>query len=142
MGGSRRTVLAVAATGVGILVFGMGTLARSRQATRERQLVVAWKHMGQSLVSAAGRLGLDAHRAPDAWELAVAPSDTQVQARVDSLETRIWKELTERQREPGMDSLREVLRRDRERLGLALAHCREGTRSFPSRWFLAGFPMR
>lgn len=142
MGGSRRSVLLVAVTGFGMVVFGMGTLARSRQATRERQLVVAWKQMGLALVSAADRLGLDARKAPDAWELAAAPSDALVQSRVDSLESRIWKELSERKGGHGIDSLRETLRRDRERLGLALAHCREGTHSIPSRWFLAGFPSR
>ena len=142
MGGSRRSVLTVAVASLGILVFGMGTLARSRQATRERQLVVAWKTMGLSLISAAGRLGLDAQNAPDAWDLAQAPSDSVVQTRVDSLESHVWKELSDRKGETGIDSLREALRRDRERLGLALAHCREGTHSFPTKFYLRGFPQR
>jgi hypothetical protein len=121
---------------------GLGAIARWRQAGRERELVVSWKRLGSALEKASARLGLDASKAPDPWVLASAPSDTLVSAGVDTLEAKVWKELSRRGREQGMDSLREALRRDRERLGLALAHCREGTRSAPSKWFLVGYPER
>lgn len=121
---------------------GLGALARWRQANRERELVVSWKRLGRSLESAASRLGLDASAAPTPWVLASAPTDSVTRAGVDSLEARVWKELAHRGREKGMDSLREDLRREREQVGLAMAHCREGTRSIPAKWFLQGYPER
>lgn len=144
MRGRRRLLATFALLGVGAITVasGLGALARWRQAGRDRELVVSWKRLGQALDRAAGRLGLDASTAPDPWALASAPTDSVARAGVDSLEARVWKELARRGREKGMDSLREDLRRDREKLGLALAHCREGTRSIPAKWFLVGYPER
>jgi hypothetical protein len=138
----RRAVLAIFVGATVLVGIGSAAISRTRQAHRERELVLAWKTMGWSLNRAASRLGLDCSKCPDAWDLASAPSDTAVQARLDSLEARVWRQMGERKGERGLDSLREGLRRDREHLGLALAHCRQGTRSIPSKWFLAGFPSR
>jgi len=119
-----------------------GTLVRLRQAGRERELALSWVRLGQNLVAASSHLGLGAEEAPEPWELSSAPVDSVVRRRVDSLEAKVWKEMERKGRDKGLDSLRESLRRSRERAGLALAHCREGTKSAPSRWFLAGFPKR
>jgi len=119
-----------------------GTLVRWRQAGRERELARSWVRLGQNLVAASSRLGLDAEKAPEPWDLSSAPVDSVVRRRVDDLEAKVWKDMERRGREKGLDSLREALRRSRERAGLALAHCREGTKSAPSKWFLAGYPER
>jgi len=115
---------------------------RLRQAEREKELTVSWEGLGTSLRIAATRLGVDESGSPDAWELSRAPSDPGVQARLDSLEARVWRELGRRGRGSGLDSLREGLRRQREHQGLALAHCRAGTASAPARWVLWGYPRR
>ena len=143
MRGKRRLLAtAIVVTGAVAVSSGLGAVARWRQAGRERELVVSWKRLGQALERASSRLGLDASVAPDPWVLASAPSDSVIRAAVDSLDAKVWKELARRGGGKGMDSLRQALRRDRERLGLALAHCREGTRSIPSKWFLVGYPER
>jgi hypothetical protein len=139
----RRSLAMIVLMGVFAGVFcGYGALVRWRQSGRERELVLSWVRLGQGLVAASSRLGLDAAKAPEPWDLSSAPVDSVVRHRVDTLEAKVWKDLERRGREKGLDSLREALRRSRERAGLALAHCREGTRSAPSRWFLAGYPKR
>ena len=144
MRGRRRLIATFAmflACAIAILC-GLGAIARWRQAGRERELVVSWKRLGMALDRASARLGLDASAAPDPWEIAAAPTDSVIRAGVDSLDAKVWKELARRGKEKGIDSLREDLRRNRERLGLALAHCREGKKAIPAKWFLVGYPQR
>jgi hypothetical protein len=139
----RRSLVPIALLGVFVgAACGYGALVRWRQAGRERELVLSWVRLGQGLVAASSRLGLDAAKAPEPWDLSSAPVDSVVRRRVDTLEATVWKDLERRRHEKGLDSLQEALRRSRERAGLALAHCREGTRSAPSKWFLAGYPER
>ena len=139
----RRSLVPIALLGVFVgAACGYGALVRWRQAGREWELVLSWVRLGQGLVAASSRLGLDAAKAPEPWDLSSAPVDSVVRRRVDTLEATVWKDLERRRHEKGLDSLQEALRRSRERAGLALAHCREGTRSAPSKWFLAGYPER
>jgi hypothetical protein len=139
----RRFLATIALAGVLLCaVCAYGALVRWRQAGRERDLALSWVRLGRSLVAASSQLGLDVSNAPQPWELASAPVDSMVRRRVDTLEASVWKAMERQGRKKGLDSLREALRRSRETAGLALAHCREGTRSAPSRWFLAGYPKR
>jgi len=139
----RRFAAFVALLGaIAAVVCAYGALVRWRQAGRERELALSWVHLGQNLVQASSRLGLDVANAPEPWELSSAPEDSSVRSRVDTLEAKVWKAMERQARKKGLDSLREALRRSREKTGLALAHCREGTKSAPSRWFLAGYPRR
>ena len=142
MHGSKRLLASVAAAAflAGSAVWCVRT--RFLQAEHEKELTVSWEGLGTSLRMAAARLGVDGSGSPDAWELSLAPSDPVVQVRLDSLEAKVWRELARRGRGAGMDSLREGLRRARERQGLALARCRAGTGSVPSRWVLWGYPRR
>jgi hypothetical protein len=140
--GSKRLLSTVAI--LALLAGGANAVvrARVRQARRERALVEAWVALGVGLRGSASRLGVDLGNAPDSWELSKAPSEPSVQARVDSLESRVWAELSRRGRGSNLDSLREALRRDRENEALALAHCREGTGSRIYGWILWGYPPR
>jgi hypothetical protein len=140
--GSKRLLasVAVVVAMAGSAVWSVKT--RFRQAEHEKELTVSWVRLGQTIQGAAVRLDVDASDFPGAWEFRRGPDDPVLRARVDSLDARVWRELARRGRQSGLDSLREVLRRDRERLALALAQCREGTRSAPSRWVLLGYPRR
>jgi hypothetical protein len=115
---------------------------RFRQAGSELELADSWVHLGRSVHEAADRLDVDAKDLPGAWELSRAADDSLVRMRLDSVDARVWRELARRGGKSGLDSTREALRRDREQVALALAECRVGTRSAPSRWVLLGYPRR
>jgi hypothetical protein len=140
--GSKRLLGSVAALALaaGSCVWSVKT--RFRQAEHEKDLTLSWVHLGRTVHDASLRLGVEASDFPEVWELHRAADDPLVRARLDSLDARVWRELARRGREHGLDSLREALRRDREQVALALAHCRSGTRSAPSRWVLMGYPRR
>lgn len=138
----RKSVVSIAAVvAMGIGAAGWVVLQRWQQVNRERELRLAWVEIGRSLVRADARFHLNEADFPDEWELLRAADDTNIVRRLDSAEQRIWKTISKRPKENGIDSLREALRRQRERQGLALAHCR-GNRSSWGKWILAGFPER
>lgn len=125
------------------MLAGWAVLARYRQVQREHELALAWIDLGHALDRTTVRLNLPREGFPDAWELTRAAESPDVQARLDSAEARIWQAVSE-QKPPfvGADSLREDLRRKRERQGLALAHCRTGREGWVGHWALRGFPNR
>lgn len=135
-------VLTVVGATLVALVAG-AILLRWQQVGRERELSQSWRQVGRVLDQAAVALSLSREGFPDAWEMGRAADDERVRTRLDSAEARIWRAVSNRRPPwPSADSLREVLRRARERQGLALADCRTNRDSWLGSRVLEGFPRR
>ena len=134
-----------------LLLASAGALAaaihiRSRQARLDQELSQAWMRLGSGLRDAAQFVHLASDPVFEPRELAMAASDSSIQARLDLIGNRIDSvcraEDGKGRDSESLDSLRESVRRDRERLGLALARYREEKDSFLGKRLLAGFPTR
>jgi hypothetical protein len=130
------------------LVGGVGSAIhlRARQSDLEQELSQAWQDLGAGLAAALHRLEAPADPLLDPQRLADAVVDTSIQShlgalgdRIDSLCREIRRTGSERM---DFDSLRESLRRDRQKLGLAIANYRGERRSLLGEWVLWGFPER
>jgi len=146
-----KRLVAVPFLFVALLVGGLGCAAaafhlRSRQAILDQELSHAWQDLALGLREAGVRLGEPVAPELDPRRLASILSDTAAQSRLDAIGSRLDSICRIRSDAAavagGLDSLREAVRRDRERLGLALARYREERRSFLGRRLLAGFPDR
>lgn len=119
---------------------------RSRQVGLEQELSQAWQRLGIGLRDAARHLHRPSDSVFDPRELARAASDTAIQSRLGAIGNRLDSICRARdgagKNSESLDSLRESVRRDRERLGLALARYREEKNSFLGKRLLAGFPTR
>ncbi len=135
--------LAVGALGAVAAAFHL----RSRQAVLDQELSHAWQNLALGLREACARLDEPVDPALDPRRLADILSDSAAQSRIDAIGSRLDsicrnRSVAESASGGGLDSLREAVRRDRERLGLALASYREERRSFLGRRLLQGFPDR
>jgi len=136
---------------VALLLGSVGFLAaayhlRSRQSELDRELSQSWLNLGAGLDAAAVYLDDSIRTGLEPELLSKAASDTFVQARLEGMGSRIDSICRQRGGSPGdsgrIDSLRESIRRDRERVGLALARYREERHSWMGRTLLQGFPER
>ena len=146
-----KRLVAVPFLFVALLVAGIGCVAaafhlRSRQAILDQELTHAWQDLALGLREAGARLDEPVDPALDPRRLVDILSDTAAQSRLDAIGSRLDSicriQSDAAAVDGGLDSLREAVRRDRERLGLALARYREERRSFLGRRLLAGFPDR
>lgn len=119
---------------------------RSRQALLDREITHSWQILGEGLRGACGRLGVAPDPALEARSLLGILSDSLAQARIDSignhLDSACRTMASSGKDAVAFDSIRESVRRDRERLGLALARYREERNSVLGGWLLEGFPER
>lgn len=133
-------VVALAATGLGALHL------RARQAMLDQELSQSWQDLATDLAAASAVLGESADPALEPERLASVASDTALQNRLgrrgDRLDSLCRSRAGRRQSGPDLDSLREAVRRGRERVGLAVANYRGERHSFPGTWVLKGFPER
>lgn len=136
---------------VALLIALIGAVAaayhlRSRQSELDRELSQSWLELGDGLDRAAAFLRDSTRTGLDPELLSKAAGDTAVQARLESLGSRVDSICRNRGGLRGdsgsIDSLRESIRRDRERVGLVLAHYREERHSLLGKWLLKGFPER
>jgi len=131
---------------IALFLASIGALAaayhlRARQSELDQELSMSWLKLGRGLDAASAFLR-DSSRldlGPDA--LAKAAVDTAVQARLEGFGARI-DSICRKRGGAQVDSLRESIRRDRERVGLVLAHYREERHSLLGKWILKGFPER
>lgn len=119
---------------------------RARQSFLEQELSQSWQDLGAGLATALHRLDVPADSMLDPQRLADAVTDTTIQAHLGALGDRIDSLCREIQRTGSdrldFDSLRESLRRDRQKLGLAIANYRGERHSLLGDWVLWGFPER
>lgn len=132
-----------------LCVVGSGAVAirmRSHQAVLDQELSQAWLQLGTGLRAATDFLGEAPDPQLDANRLSDAKTDTASQARLGAIGSRIDSLCRASDSldidAATLDSLRESIRRDRERVGLALAHYRGERQSFLGKWLLRGFPDR
>ena len=119
---------------------------RSRQDQLDLELSQAWQTLGLDLRNAGRFLDQPSDQALDPARLTGAAGDTLLQARLGEIGARLDSicrfESAQGFNSEGLDSLRESVRRDRERLGLSLARYRQERHSLLGRWVLKGFPVR
>lgn len=133
-------VAALAATGLGALHL------RARQALLDQELSQAWQDLATDLAAASTLLGEPPDPALEPERLGSVVSDTALQNRLgrrgDRLDSLCRSRTGRKESGADLDSLREAVRRGRERVGLAVANYRGERRSFPGAWVLQGFPER
>ncbi len=132
---------------VALLAAAAGALhLRARQALLEQELSQSWQDLATGLSAAAALLGEPADPVLEPENLASVAADTVLQGRLGRRGDRLDSLCRSRRGTPGsgpdLDSLREAVRRGRERVGLAIANYRGDRHSFPGTLVLKGFPER